>query len=351
MKKFKVGLVGCGSIADLAHFPAYARMKDIAEVVACADIVVEKAKKAADKWGVPNYYASVEDLLAAHPDLDYIDICVWTAAHAPVAITCAQAGKNILCEKPLAATLEQGLAIEKAVKEAGVQFMLAVCTRYGNQQNKFVELRDQGAFGEIYLAKTAYVRRRGVPTGWFTNKAIAGGGPALDIGVHAIDRTWYLMGRPKPLTCTAEVSKRIGKYETAATYAWQGDENVTTNDDVFDVEDSAAAFFRFEGGKAMIAECSWTINGEEVNTSTLYGTKAGASFDPLVVHGENDEHHLFDEKYDVEANDFYEDEIRHFIDCVDSGKTPISPIDDAVTVLRMLDAIYRSGEAHAEVTI
>ncbi|MBR5444986.1 MAG: Gfo/Idh/MocA family oxidoreductase, partial [Clostridia bacterium] len=207
--KLRVGIIGAGNIATSAHLPAYQKLTDLVEVVAIADIVPERAQAAAEKYGIPHYFASVEELMA-NVDVDYIDICTWTAAHAPVCIAAAKAGKNILCEKPLAATLEQGLAMEKAVKEAGVQFMLAVVTRYGAQQFKFRELYEQGVFGEIYAAKCQYVRRRGTPGGWFTDKELAGGGPVLDIGVHAIDRTWYLMDRPKPISCSAETSYRIG---------------------------------------------------------------------------------------------------------------------------------------------
>lgn len=348
MKKLKVALVGCGSIAEYAHFPAYAKITDLAEVVACADIVPEKAKHCAEKYGVAHWYSSVEELLANEPDIDYVDVCTWTAAHAPVVIAAAKAGKDVLCEKPLAASLEQGLEMQKVVKETGIKFMLAVCTRYGNEQKKFIELRDAGTFGDIYLAKCAYIRRRGVPGGWFTNKAIAGGGPTLDIGVHAIDRTWYLMGRPTPVTVSAETSSRIGRYKTKATYDWNGGEE---EDTVFDVEDSATAYIRFEGGKAMIAETSWTINGKEVNNAVIYGTKAGCTFDPLTVYGEDAGHTLTETTYKLRSCDIYEEEIRHFIDCFHNGETPISSIDDSVTILRILDGIYRSAEAHREVEI
>ena len=209
--KLRVGIVGAGNIAISAHLPAYAELTDIIEVVAIADIVPERAQAAAEKYGIPHYFASVEELLE-NVDVDYVDICTWTAAHAPVCIAAAKAGKNILCEKPLAANLEQGLAMEKAVREAGVQFMLAVVTRYMAEAMKCRELYEQGVFGEIYAAKCRYVRRRGTPSGWFTDKELAGGGPVLDIGVHAIDRTWYLMGRPTPVSVSAETSYRIGAH-------------------------------------------------------------------------------------------------------------------------------------------
>ncbi len=345
--KLRVGIIGAGNIATSAHLPSYQQLTDLVEVVAIADIVIERAKDAAEKYNIPHYFASVEELMA-NVEVDYIDICTWTAAHAPVCIAAAKAGKNILCEKPLAATLEQGLAMEKAVKEAGVQFMLAVVTRYGAEQIKFRELYEQGVFGEIYAAKTQYVRRRGTPGGWFTDKELAGGGPVLDIGVHAIDRTWYLMDRPKPISCSAETSYRIGDFQTKGINRW---EPFGKGNGVFNTEDSALVYFRFEGGKAMVAEISWAINGPEQNGTQLFGSKAGCTFGPLTIYGENEEGYLADTKPEVAGNDMFVEELRHFVECINEGKTPISPIEDAVTVQKMLDAIYRSAEAHAEVTI
>jgi predicted dehydrogenase len=265
-----------------------------------------------------------------------------------VCIAAAKAGKHILCEKPLAASLEQGLEMEKAVKEAGVQFMLAVVTRYMAEAMKCRELYEEGVFGEIYTAKCRYVRRRGTPSGWFTDKELAGGGPVLDIGVHAIDRTWYLMGRPTPITCSAETSYRIGDFQTKGINRWRP---FGEGFGVFDTEDSAMVFFRFEGGKTMTAEIAWAINGQEANDVTLFGSKAGCSFDPLTVYGENEEGYLADVKPEVTPNNMFVEELRHFVDCLNTGKTPVSPMEDALTVQKMLDAIYRSAEAHAEVTI
>ena len=345
--KLRVGIVGAGNIAVSAHLPSYMELKDIVEVVAIADIVPERAKAAAEKYGIPHYFASVEELLE-NVDVDYVDICTWTAAHAPVCIAAAKAGKHILCEKPLAANLEQGLAMEKAVREAGVQFMLAVVTRYMAEAIKCRELYDEGVFGDIYAAKCRYVRRRGTPGGWFTDKELAGGGPVLDIGVHAIDRTWYLMGRPTPVTCSAETSYRIGDFQTKGIIRWTP---LGQGKGVFNTEDSAMIFFRFEGGKTLMAEVAWAINGEEANDVVLFGSKAGCTFEPLTVHGENEEGYLSDVTPEVTPNNMFVEELRHFVECLNTGSTPVSPLSDALTVQKMLDAIYRSAEAHAEVTI
>ena len=346
-KKLRVGIVGAGNICTTAHLPAYAKITDIVEVVAIADLVIDRAKDAAEKWGIPNYFASVEELMA-NVDVDYIDICTYTGQHAPVCIAAAKAGKHILCEKPLAATLEQGLAMEAAVKEAGVNFMLAVVTRYGAEQQRFRELFEVGVFGEIYAAKTQYVRRRGTPGGWFTDKELAGGGPVLVIGVHAIDRTWYLMDRPTPVSVSAETSYRIGDFKTKGVSRWAPFEK---GRGVFDTEDSATVLFRFEGGKTMIAEIAWAINGPEVATTQLFGSKAGCSFDPLTIYAEDEAGYLTDIQPKVRRNDYFVEEIKHFVDCINNDKTPISPMSDAVTIQKMLDGIYRSAAAHKEVEI
>ena len=346
-KKLRVGIVGAGSIAVSCHLPSYAELSDLVEVVAIADIVPERARDAAEKFGIPHYFASVEELLA-NVDVDYVDICTWTAAHAPVCIAAAKAGKHILCEKPLASTLEQGLEMAEAVREAGVQFMLGVVTRYMAEAMKCHELYEQGVFGEIYAAKCRYVRRRGTPGGWFTDKELAGGGPVLDIGVHSIDRTWYLMGRPTPLTVTAETSYRIGDFKTKGVTRWSP---FGQGKGVFDTEDSAMVFIRFEGGKSLMAEISWAINGQEANDVVLFGSKAGCTFDPLTIYGENEEGYLADIPVEVTPNNLFVEELRHFVECVNTGRTPISPMEDALTIQKILDAIYRSAEAHAEVKI
>ena len=120
---------------------------------------------------------------------------------------------------------------------------------------------------------------------------------------------------------------------------------------VFDTEDSATVFFRFEGGKTMMAEIAWAINGPEVNGTQLFGTKAGCTFDPLTIYTEDEAGYLADIHPQTGKNDFFVEEIRHFAECLNTGKTPISPMEDAITVQRMLDGIYRSAAEHKEVEI
>ena len=142
MKKVRIGIVGAGNIATNAHMPAYAAC-DKAEVVAVADLNLERAEAFAKRFGIPHAYASVEELLA-NEDIDAVDVCTWNNGHAPVTIAAAKAGKHILCEKPFADSLEHALEAKAAVEEAGVQFLLGVPSRF-NPQNALVrELLGQG---------------------------------------------------------------------------------------------------------------------------------------------------------------------------------------------------------------
>ena len=347
---FKVGIVGAGNIAMSAHVPAYAKLTDRVKIVAVADVNFERAKAAAEKLGC-DAYASVEEMLEK-ADIDYVDICTWNREHASVAIAAAKAKKAILCEKPMSNSLENSLAMEKAIRENNVPFMLAVVTRYGVDAQVAEKMRASGRLGEIYLAKAVYTRRRGTPIGWFTDKKRSGGGPVIDLGVHCIDRAWYLMGRPKPVSVSASCSYAIGDFKTKGVDRWCAFDK---GDGTFDTEDSATAYIRFENGAVMMADVAWAQNGEGQNYIQLYGSKAGVSFNPLTVYGENNEGYLSDEKVSIDTNsktgDYFYNEIAHFLDCLESGETPISSLDDALTMQRILDGIYRSAEEKKEVTL
>lgn len=349
MKKWRIGIVGAGNIAQSAHLPAYEKLRDRAEIVAIADLDVERAEKAAAKFGIPAAYDSAEALLAG-TDVDCIDICTWNNGHAPVTIAAARAGKHILCEKPMADSLENALAMERAVQENGVKFMVAVVTRYSTEAQTAHAMQENGSLGDVYFARTAYTRRRGTPMGWFTNTSKSGGGPVIDIGVHCIDRTWFLMGRPKPVSVTAATSYAIGDYKTRGVDRWLA---FSGADSVFDTEDSAAAFIRFENGAVMNAEISWAQNAPPESYVRLYGTKAGITFDPLTVYGENDAGFLSDSIVTCGGNgeDIFENEIVWFLDSLDGKKEILSPASDGVAVQRILDGIYRSAKLGREVRL
>lgn len=345
MSKLKIGVVGAGNIATNAHMPAYAECDNI-EVVAICDLDLDRAKAAAEKFNIPAYFASVEDMLA-NVELDAVDICTWNNGHAPVCIAAAKAGKHVVCEKPMAMNLADAKAMEAAVNEAGVTFMLAVPGRF-NTQNMYVrEMLEAGELGDVYYAKVANVRRRGTPSGWFTDKKTSGGGPVIDIGVHSIDAAWYLMGNPKPTRVSAQVFAPHGDYQTKGVGRWQG---IPCPDNQFDCEDSGVGVIHFENGAAMLFEASWAINGPNHTDVQVVGSKAGVKLDPLTVYGERLDR-LSDDVITVGENNRFAEELKHFADCVLNGKTPKYPLEQAVQMQQMLEAIYDSAAEGKEIVL
>ena len=348
MRKLKVGVVGAGNIARSAHLPVYAGpLADAVEVAAVADINYDRAKDAASVFGIPKAYNSVDELLAG-TDVDYVDICVWNGFHADVAVSAAKAGKAILCEKPMADSLENAYKIEAAVKEANVPFMMAMVSRFSSEAVMFKSMAEAGEFGDIYYAKTGIIRRRGTPKGWFTDLSKAGGGPVIDIGVHCIDRTWFLMGRPKPVRISGAVSYAIGDYQTKGVSRWTA---LDPGDGTFNTEDSASAIIHFDNGASMLAEASWALNTFESNYWVLCGSKGGASLEPLTIYAENAQGYLTDNRPVLPEVNPFEKEIAHFIDCLKTGKKPIAPIEDGITVMKMLCGIYESAKLGREIAI
>ncbi|MFA7099785.1 MAG: Gfo/Idh/MocA family oxidoreductase [Eubacteriales bacterium] len=345
-KKLRIGIAGAGNIAANAHLPAYSRTSNTS-VMAIADLDVSRAKAAAEKYSIPAYYSSVEEMFEKS-DIDAVDICTWNSAHAGIAVAAAKAGKHVLCEKPLTISTGEAYRIEKAVKEAGVKFMLAVPGRFAAPNMYIRGLYEKGELGEVYFAKTAYVRRRGTPTGWFTDKKTSGGGPVIDIGIHGIDAAWYLMGCPKPVRVSAATYDYIGDYKTKGTDRWQG---TSCPDNAFDTEDSGAGVIHFENGGMLVFEASWAINGPSFSHTQIYGTKAGATVSPLVIYGERGGY-LSDDKIAIDSpGDHFMREISHFADCVLNDKKVAYPIEEALQMQKMLCGIYDSAAGKKEVVL
>ncbi len=341
----RVGAVGAGNIFCNAHLRAYQQLSNV-KLVAVADINIDRAKSAAEKFQNTEYYGSVEEMLA-EAEIDAVDVCTWNNGHAPVTIAAANAGKHVICEKPTARSAEEALAMEKAVKDNGVGFMLAVPGRFGKPNQYIREMYEKGEFGDVYYAKTAYVRRRGTPTGWFTDKEHAGGGPVYDIGVHGIDAAWYMMGCPKPTRASAIINYKIGDYQTKGVSKWQG---TPCPDNQFNVEDSGMGVVHFENGAMLSFEATWAINAPDGSNTQIYGSKAGALLSPLTIYGERNGY-LSTDVVSVDDNDRVVDEINHFADKMLNGGEVRYPIEQAVQMQKMLDAIYESGEQKKEVEI
>lgn len=349
MRKLRIGLCGAGAIATQAHLP-YLTTYEKFDLVAVCDIDEERAKTCAEKYNIPHWFTSIEDMLA-NVELDAVDVCTWNAAHAPCVIAAAKAGKDILCEKPMAESLESAKKMLAAIKEAGVKFTLAVPNRWAPQNASVKELIDNGALGEIYLAKGHNIRRRATPEGWFTDKRYAGHGAIIDIGVHRIDSVWYLMGCPKPISVSASVFTGIGDFKVKGCDRYPGRK---LDGLVFDIDDAGAGCIKFENGAIMIFEVASAINGPANSKVQLYGKKAGVTIDgDVIIYSERDGY-LTDEKISTPKGVSYEFELKAFADYA-LGDIPEEenkyPVEMGVTMQSMLEAIYISSETGNEVKI
>ena len=346
MNKIRIGIIGAGNIAQNSHIPAYLKQSD-AEIVAVCDLKLDRAKEVAAKHNIQYAVGSIEELVAID-EVDAVSVCTWNNAHASAAIAAANAGKHVLCEKPMAMNVEEAEAMKEAAEKNNIVFMMGFTNRFRADSQVIKEIADSGKLGEIYYAKAGWLRRRGTPLGWFTDLSKSGGGPVIDIGVHAIDLTWYFMGKPRPVSVTACTYDKIGDYKTKGVSRWEA---LDTDNLVFNTEDSASGFIKFENGASMSFDVSWAINGKDTGIfSDIFGTKAGASLNPFIIYGE-EQGYLMDSSPVIEPQDTFANEIRHFLDCIKTGQEPMASANDGVIIQKILNGIYDSAKEGKEIIL
>ncbi|MEG1441230.1 MAG: Gfo/Idh/MocA family oxidoreductase [Oscillospiraceae bacterium] len=351
MKKIRVGIVGAGSISEL-HLKGYNKLDNV-EIVAVCDINEERAKEYSEKNGISGVYTDYNEMIK-NSDLDAIDITAWNNAHCGAAIAGLHAGLNVLCEKPMALNADEALAMEKAAKESGKLLMIGFVRRFGTNTEIAKTFIDNNDLGDIYYIKTKCIRRVGNPCGWFSNKELSGGGPLIDLGVHMIDLARYLMGKPKAISVYGATFNNIGPRNNIKNFAryYPKDKNEFSN-----VEDFATAMVRFDNGAILNVEVSFSAHIKEDEISLdIFGSKSGMKFEPSLE--------IYTEKYDrlvdvtpvitEDADAFsanFENEIAHFVDCIENKKESINPPEDGVELMKILDAIYKSAELKKEILL
>ncbi|MBA2480128.1 MAG: Gfo/Idh/MocA family oxidoreductase [Planctomycetes bacterium] len=343
----RIGIVGAGAIAN-SHVEGMRAAG--CTVVAVADPSEAARKKMAEAQKL-TAYASLAEMRAAEK-LDAVSVCAPNSLHAPLAIEALKAGLSVLCEKPPSTSLGGAVDMRAAARASGKLLMMGFNQRFEPHAQQLSRMRERGLFGDIYHAKAAWIRRRGIPGmgGWFTTKALAGGGPVYDIGIHILDRTWFIMGRPKPVSVSAMAYAKFGDIEKYVCEGmWAGPRR---KGGTCDTEDFAAAFIRFDNGASMQFEVSWAANRPDENGRTLVmGDKAGASWegDTVQIYGEAD--NAITTSSMVYDKTIYDNRFQHFAKCLRGEATCWCTADDGVSVQAMLDAIYHSSEQRREVQV
>lgn len=348
-KTLKVGVIGVGGIAG-AHFPGWKESPD-AEMIAFADVNPAALSRAADAHGITRRYESAAELIA-DPDIDIVDICTPNMYHTDAAIAALEAGKHVLCEKPLAPTPADIRRMIEARDKSGKLLMTAQHFRFSASAKSLKQQIDKGVLGDVYHARSWMLRRAGMIAGpGFIYKRNSGGGPVIDIGVHILDLTLWMMGCPKAVSVTGVTQDKLSKKPGAFT-VW-GSPSIPPD---MDVEEFAAAFVRLENGATLILEVSWLLHHEtpgEDMQMWLYGDKGGAHWpqNELLSTDYQNRQWL---KTVLQRNDGMEAhalECVAFADAVASGKPSPVPAEESLNVITILDGLYRSAAEQREVRL
>jgi len=314
-----------------------------AELVAACDLRRPSAAALADEFKIPNVFTDFGDMLRKVP-LDVVDIATPNMAHAPAALAAFKAGCHVYCEKPLAPTPADVARLIKARDKARRKLMTGQHMRFEGKHAALKRYVDAGVLGEVYYAKTSALRRRGAP-GWgaFLTKRLSGGGPLIDIGVHVLDLTLWLMGFPRPVSVSGVAPTKVahlqGLVNRPGWGKWQGTKQV------FDVEDFAAGLVRFADGAVLFLEASFLLNmvDEEIMTAMICGTKGGIDVGGGRIVTQ--EHGIMR----VSGLQNFEEPKPHaaaiiaFIDAIEKdGPVPVPP-EQTLYVMAILDGIYRSN--------
>lgn len=352
MSKIKVAVIGVGNISGV-HINGYLKNPDV-ELYAFCDINEQRLKEKGEKYGVTRLYTDKDVMLRELPELDAVSVCTWNAAHAECTIAALNAGKHVLCEKPMAMNAQQAEEMMEAARRNNKLLQIGFVRRFGNDCNILMDFVKNDTFGELYYAKASYLRRHGCPGGWFCNKELSGGGPLIDLGVHVIDLARYVAGRPHPVSAYGATFNKLGNRPEMKR---KGGEYTASdkNSDVFNVEDFATGMIRFDNGFVMSIEASFDLNKPSHNNIELMGTKAGATLSPDIEIFSNVNDYPMNMKFGIDtALDFdglFEREINHYVDCVLGRAECIAPAEDGVTLMRILDALYESARTGHEVLI
>ena len=360
-KRIRIGIIGAGGMSAY-HIPGF--RKGGAEVVAIADPNRAAAERCAKSYGIGEVYDSAERMLK-EAKLDAVSVITPNRFHAPLAIAALKAGKHVFCEKPPALSAKETRAMVEAAKKARKRLMFNFCNRARPESAAIRTEIDSGRFGKVNSAEALWIRRTGIPGfgGWFTTKALSGGGPVIDL-LHGIDLALWFMGYPEP------------EYVLARTFddfirdrRFRGPWGIPEREDgTCDVEAAAYGFVTFKGGSCLTLRNSWAemVKREEMSV-TLQGTKEGAM---LRRHFGKDGHDETAEDaceiYRMTAKGARKDgsltdrrdeamgRVRcaeNFVRTLQGREKPLSDPAEAVKLMRIIDAVYASAKSGRPVKV
>ncbi|MDD4817009.1 MAG: Gfo/Idh/MocA family oxidoreductase [Victivallaceae bacterium] len=347
-KKLRIGIIGCGGICQ-THMDAYKEIPQ-AEIVACCDILPERLDRMKEKWGIEKGYEKWADMIAKEK-LDAVDVCTPNGVHMQPVIDACNAGLHAIVEKPMAMNPAECEKMIAAAKKNNVKLAVGFQNRYHDNTSFLTRARDKGTFGDIMFVKCRALRRRGIPNwGVFGQKALQGGGPMIDIGVHVLESAHFFMGEPKPVAASGNVWTYFGDKKSDTVSPWPNWDYKT-----YTVEDLAIGQIRFENGAILQIEASFVAHIEQdVFTWEVMGTKAGASWMPPKIYQDMAgtmvnivPNYLPEASWTVN----FVRKLTNWVNGCLKGSELTAPGEEGLAVQKMLDGIYRSAAEGREVEI
>jgi len=341
--KLRAGVIGAGAIGP-AHLRGYQAAEGV-EITAVCDVHKGRAEAAAAQFKAKQVFTDYRKMLAGDA-VDVVSVCTPNHTHMPIAVAALQAGKHVLCEKPLAMNGKEARRMVAAAKQSRRLLMTAQSMRYGSGAQLLKRMADGGRFGDLYFGTAMLLRRTGIPRGWFQDAKQSGGGPLIDIGVHVLDFLWWVMGMPRPVSAFGVTFDYLG-----TTGQGMGNWGVNYAPRRFSVEDLAAGLIRFAGGQAISIEVSWAAHTGDSYFARVMGTKGGAQLTPELVLYETADGASAEVRPQPPSADGYVEEVAHFVRCVRRGEQPMSPGTQSAVVMDMLDAVYQSARTGRMVSL
>jgi predicted dehydrogenase len=353
----RFGIIGAGAIATRGHIPSLQSIPGV-EIVGICDTNIERARAAAAKFGIPNAYGDLQEIVS-HPGIDAVTIGVPNAFHAPAAIAALEAGKHVVCEKPLATSVADGEAMVAAARRSGRVLAVNMSSRPRPEFQVMRQAVQEGRLGTVTYALARMIRRNGIPGfgSWFTRKDMAGGGATMDIGVHMLDVVLWMLGFPEVRAVRGEIQAVHGPHERGLG-SW-GVDRVAGG--TFDVDDLAAIHLRLANGGLATIEVAWAFQGRNELRVQLAGDQGGADFFPD-LYGKETPLRFFRDEGDlpveitpvmpeVEWGVAWAQGFVRFVEAVHGTGQPLATGDEGLAVLRLLDAAYRSAAEGREIAL
>jgi len=345
-KTFKVGFIGAGGIAH-THATNYKKVDGV-EIVAAADVSDKALGKFKEAFTGVKTYPDYKVMLAKHPEIDAVSVCTPNGLHAQNSIDALNAGKHVLVEKPMAMNAKEGQAMIDAARKNDKQLIVAFQYRFEPKSRLIRRQVDEGRFGTIMYARAQALRRRGIPNwGVFGRKDLQGGGPMIDIGVHIIEATHYMMGAPRPVAAFGNTWTFMGNQPSDVLSMWPNWDHKT-----YTVEDFAVGMIRFETGAMLAIEASFVAHIEkDIFNCNLFGEKAGANWEAAQIYRDDAGYMFNTTAAYVGSWDHFGYKIKHFVEVCQGLRPNEAPAEHGLMVQKMLDGIYASSAAGKEVNI